>query len=151
MQNFVEVDFPTITSRKCYAIKRNKHLLGKLHTEDGEVRFNLTDLHAPNYHVVGVDLRSIDEVAKKLRQADVDFAVPTIVLAECVLVYVEANNCRALLSWLAASFAELVFVNYEQVNMRDRFGDVMLSNLRSRGCSLAGVEACVSLESQVKR
>lgn len=151
MQNFIEMDFPTVTSRKCYAIKRNKLLLGKIHTEDGEVRFNLTDLHAPNYHVVGVDLRNIDEVAKKLRQADVDMSVPTIVLAECVLVYVEPSNCAALLGWLASSFAQAVFINYEQVNMRDRFGDVMLSNLRSRGCTLAGVEACVSLDTQMDR
>lgn len=38
-----------------------------------------------------------------------------------------------------------------KVNMNDRFGDVMLSNLRSRGCSLAGVDACLSLEAQVNR
>ena len=35
--------------------------------------------------------------------------------------------------------------------MLDRFGDVMLNNLHSRGCSLAGVEACVSLKSQEDR
>lgn len=35
--------------------------------------------------------------------------------------------------------------------MNDRFGDVMLSNLRSRGCSLAGVEACITLDTQVLR
>ena len=35
--------------------------------------------------------------------------------------------------------------------MTDRFGDVMLSNLRSRGCSLAGVEACASLKTQEDR
>lgn len=33
--NFVEVDFPTVTAKKCYAIKRNKHLLEKLHNEGG--------------------------------------------------------------------------------------------------------------------
>lgn len=35
--------------------------------------------------------------------------------------------------------------------MNDRFGDVMLNNLRSRGCNLAGVEACLSLDSQIDR
>lgn len=121
------------------------------HIADGEVRFNPTDLHASNYHVVGVDLRNIDEVANKLKEADIDFGVPTIVLAECVLVYIEAANCRTLLQWLAAQFHSLVLVNYEQVNLNDRFGDVMLNNLRSRGCGLAGVEACISLDSQIAR
>lgn len=30
---FVEVDFPTVTARKCYQIKRNKVLLEKVHSE----------------------------------------------------------------------------------------------------------------------
>ena len=35
--------------------------------------------------------------------------------------------------------------------MTDRFGDVMLTNLKARGCSLAGVEACTSLKTQEDR
>lgn len=52
----------------------------KLFLLDGEIRFSPTDLHATNYHIVGVDLRSVDEVANKLKQSDVDFNVPTIFL-----------------------------------------------------------------------
>lgn len=36
-----------------------------------------------------------------------------------------------------------------QVNMSDRFGHVMIENLQRRQCTLAGVEACQSLYSQV--
>lgn len=36
-----------------------------------------------------------------------------------------------------------------QVNMEDRFGQIMVENLRRRQCDLAGVEPCKSLESQV--
>lgn len=36
-----------------------------------------------------------------------------------------------------------------QVNMRDRFGQVMIENLQRRQCTLAGVEACQTLDSQV--
>ncbi|XP_063700821.1 leucine carboxyl methyltransferase 1 [Culicoides brevitarsis] len=151
IQNFVEVDFPSVTSRKCYQIKRNKSLLEKIHSEDDEVRLSSTDLHAGNYHIVGVDLRNIDELANKLQQSEIDFAVPTIFLAECVLVYIEPQNSSNLLTWIASNFKSAVFVNYEQVNMNDRFGEVMLQNLRSRGCSLAGVEACLTLDTQVAR
>lgn len=35
--------------------------------------------------------------------------------------------------------------------MNDRFGEVMLQNLRGRGCSLAGVDACLSLDTQMER
>jgi len=148
---FVEVDFPTVTSKKCYHIKRNKNLLQKLYNEDGDVRYSSTELHSNNYHIVGVDLRNLDELANKLKQSEVDYTLPTIFLAECVLVYVEPANSHNLLAWIAANFTSAVFVNYEQVNMNDRFGDVMLQNLRARGCSLAGVDACLSIETQSAR
>lgn len=31
--NFIELDFPTVTAKKCFQIKRNKNLLGKIHIE----------------------------------------------------------------------------------------------------------------------
>jgi [phosphatase 2A protein]-leucine-carboxy methyltransferase len=34
--NFVEMDFPNVTARKCYLIKRNKVLLDKIHVEGSE-------------------------------------------------------------------------------------------------------------------
>lgn len=84
---------------------------------DEDIRFNPTDLHAPNYHIMGVDLRNVDEVANKLKQAEVDFTVPTIFLAECVLVYIEAQNCTNLLKWFSSQFQTAVFVIYEQVQL----------------------------------
>uniref|UniRef100_A0A8D0WG38 Uncharacterized protein n=1 Tax=Sus scrofa TaxID=9823 RepID=A0A8D0WG38_PIG len=54
-----------------------------------------------------------------------------------------------LLKWAANSFETAMFINYEQVNMDDRFGQIMIENLRRRQCDLAGVETCKSLESQV--
>lgn len=83
---------------------------------DGEVRFNSTELHAANYHIMGVDLRKSDDVENKLKQADIDYSIPTIILAECVLVYIETNYCANLLKWFANHFPSAVFVNYEQVS-----------------------------------
>lgn len=121
------------------------------HRLDGEVRFNPTDMHAANYHVMGVDLRHIEEIDNKLKQAEVDFSLPTLFIAECVLVYIEVDQCASLLKWISSRFTSAMIVNYEQVNLDDRFGDVMLNNLHSRGCDLAGVEACKSLDTQVDR
>lgn len=36
-----------------------------------------------------------------------------------------------------------------EVNMTDRFGQIMIENLQRRQCNLAGVEVCRSLEAQV--
>lgn len=100
---------------------------------------------------MGIDLRNISELEGKLAQAEVNFDLPTLFLAECVMVYIDANATSTLLQWLAGKFSNSLFVNYEQVNMHDKFGEVMLSNLRGRGCLLAGVEDCESLESQQRR
>lgn len=149
--NFIELDFPSVTAKKCYHTKKHKQLIDRLNTEDGEIRFSTTDLHAANYHLVGTDLRHVGELANKLTQAEVNFNLPTLFLAECVLVYIDTSAASILLKWLADKFPNSIFVNYEQVNMKDKFGQVMLSNLRSRGCLLAGVEDCESLETQQRR
>ncbi|XP_008210219.1 leucine carboxyl methyltransferase 1 isoform X2 [Nasonia vitripennis] len=149
--NFIELDFPSLTAKKCYHIKKHKQLIDRLNTEDGEIRFSTTDLHAANYHLVGADLRHVSDLANKLKQAEANFSLPTLFLAECVLVYVDSSATSQLLKYLSENFSNSIFINYEQVNMRDKFGQVMLSNLRTRGCLLAGVEDCESLESQQRR
>lgn len=149
--NFVELDYPNVTARKCYFIKRNKSLLDKIHTEDGEVRLSSTDLHAANYHIVGVDLRNIAEVESKLVEAEIKYDLPTLFIAECVLIYIETLQVQRLLSWLAQTFKSSFFINYEQVNMADKFGEVMLQNLRARGCHLASADASKDLDSQKNR
>ncbi|XP_040829114.1 leucine carboxyl methyltransferase 1 isoform X3 [Ochotona curzoniae] len=77
--------------------------------------------------------------------------LPTLLIAECVLVYMTPEQSANLLKWAARSFHTAMFVNYEQVNMGDRFGQIMIENLRRRQCDLAGVETCRSLESQKER
>lgn len=149
--NFVELDFPSVTARKCYTIKRNKQLLERIHEQDGEIKLSPTDLHAGNYHLMGVDLRNITEVENKLHQADVDMGKPTLFISECVLVYIESDCVSRLLSWITSKFMSTLFVNYEMVNLNDTFGNVMLGNLRTRGCTLAGTAACKSLDTQKDR
>jgi len=55
------------------------------------------------------------------------------------------------MGWLAKNFSTAFFINYEQVNMTDSFGQVMVDNLNQRGCHLAGVAACTSLDTQKER
>lgn len=151
VSNYVEIDFPSVTAKKCSQIKRNKQLLERIHEQDGEVKLSATDLHAGNYHCMGADMRNLAQLEAKLRQAEIDFSNPTLFLAECVLVYVENDCVNRLLAWIATKFKSGLFVNYEMCNMNDTFGDVMLGNLRVRGCTLAGISFCKSLDTQKSR
>ncbi|XP_013415836.2 leucine carboxyl methyltransferase 1-like [Lingula anatina] len=150
-RNFTEIDFQGITSKKCYYIKSRKQLLEKIAKEDGEISFNSFDLHAANYHIVAADLRDVAQVTRKLHEAGIDPKLPTAFIAECVLVYMETSKTEALLKYFADHFHTAFFINYEQVNMEDRFGEVMLQNLRIRHCDLQGVPACRSLDTQKNR
>ncbi|EFX83822.1 hypothetical protein DAPPUDRAFT_301561 [Daphnia pulex] len=151
VKKFVEIDFANVTSRKCHYIKNNNKLMEALHCDDEEVSYNTTELHSGIYHLASADLRKLSEVESKLKECSMEFSVPTLFLFECVLVYMPIQFSHSLLQLIADKFSTTFCINYEQVNMTDRFGDVMLSNLRSRGCSLAGVEACASLKTQEDR
>lgn len=149
--NFTEVDFPTVTANKCYLIKKAKILLQGLASGDGDIRMSSTELHSNNYHLVGADIRNMQELCQKLKESEVDMSIPTVFLTECVLVYIEVHHSKALLQWIADHFQSAVFINYEQTNMDDRFGSVMIENLKMRGCNLAGVGVCTNLQTQENR
>ncbi|KAI4794195.1 hypothetical protein KUCAC02_032216, partial [Chaenocephalus aceratus] len=72
--------------------------------------------------------------------------LPTLLLSECVLVYMTPSQSSNVVHWAAETFPTAMFVN-----MSDRFGQVMIENLRRRQCNLAGVEACQSLDTQRER
>ncbi|XP_074657523.1 leucine carboxyl methyltransferase 1-like [Tubulanus polymorphus] len=150
-KNFIEVDFKAVTSKKCHFIKNRKQLLEKISSEDGEICFSNYDLHADDYHVVGADMRNLSEFESKLNECHIDWKRPTLFMSECVLVYLEFDKSQALLKYLADKCETAFFISYEQVNMGDRFGQVMVENLRTRNCDLNGIDACISLDTQMKR
>lgn len=90
-------------------------LLLKLVFTDDDIKFNSTDLHSLDYHIVGADMRKLDEFEKKLDECGIDRSFPTIFIAECVLVYMTSESSSALIHWIADKFPTVFFVNYEQV------------------------------------
>ncbi|XP_067343723.1 leucine carboxyl methyltransferase 1 isoform X3 [Channa argus] len=86
-------------------------------------------------------------VARKIH----NIKLPTLLLSECVLVYMTCLQSSNLVHWAAETFHTAMFISYEQVNMSDRFSQVMVENLQRRHCTLAGLEACQSLDSQKER
>lgn len=150
---YFEVDFPMIVTRKLHTIK-NKPLLFRpimeLHPED-TLQIDSHMLDSKRYAIIGADLRDLSELEEKLKKCNMNTQLPTLLITECVLVYMTPEQSANLLKWAARSFETAMFINYEQVNMDDRFGQIMIENLRRRQCDLAGVETCKSLESQKER
>ncbi|XP_018416869.1 PREDICTED: leucine carboxyl methyltransferase 1 [Nanorana parkeri] len=152
-KKYFEVDFPAIVSRKLYNIK-SKPPLSKpiMETHNGDsLLIDAYSLHSSRYSIIGGDLRNLKDMEEKLKKAGMDPQLPTLFVAECVLIYMTPEKSANLLRWAAETFPTAMFVSYEQVNMADRFGQIMVENLQRRQCNLAGVEACQSLQSQMDR
>ncbi|XP_024903045.1 leucine carboxyl methyltransferase 1 [Pteropus alecto] len=150
---YFEVDFPMIVTRKLHTIKLKPPLsqpILELHCED-TLQMDGHLLDSKRYAIIGADLRDIPELEEKLKKCNMNTQLPTLLVTECVLVYMTPEQSANLIKWAASSFVTAMFVNYEQVNMEDRFGQIMVENLRRRQCDLAGVEICKSLESQKQR
>uniref|UniRef100_A0A914UKV3 Leucine carboxyl methyltransferase 1 n=1 Tax=Plectus sambesii TaxID=2011161 RepID=A0A914UKV3_9BILA len=154
-RRYVDVDFSSVTAKKIRMIRKpGKPDLVSIIANDSSTELyesGHTDLHGGDYHVVGADLRQARELHEKLVAAEVDFSLPTVIVCECVLIYMAEEQSASLLKYLADSFPTVCFINYEQVNLSDTFGAVMQRNLNTRGINLAGMAACQSLESQKKR
>lgn len=74
-----------------------------------------SDLHAGDYHLLGADLRQSREFEEKLKMADLDYSLPTLFIAECVLVYMDESQSEELLKQICKKFSTVAFINYEQV------------------------------------
>ena len=102
-------------------VRRNPSRLAGVAGEEGELRLGgSTDLHGPRYHLVAADFTDLAALQCKLADSRVSYSCPTLVLAECALVYVDTVKTSMLLAWLAKTFSSATFVNYEQLNMEDR-------------------------------
>ncbi|NXD17905.1 LCMT1 methyltransferase, partial [Nothocercus nigrocapillus] len=152
-KKYFEVDFPMIVARKIHNIK-SKPPLSKPIMESHSGESLLIDSHSldsSRYSIIGGDLRFSSDLEEKLKKHNLDIQLPTLLIAECVLVYMTPQQSANLLKWASSTFPMAMFINYEQVNMTDRFGQIMIENLQRRQCNLAGVEVCRSLDSQRER
>ena len=156
INSFVEIDLPGVTARKVLSIRRKNKLLEHL---GKDIKCSSSELHSNCYHLMSFDLRSISSspnAASELRsklvtQCSMDVDLPTLILSECVLVYMDNASSSSLLKWLTETFKSLSIINYEQVNLRDKFGQVMLENLHLMHADLLGIEHCQSLKTQEAR
>lgn len=65
----------------------------------------------------------------------IDTSLPTLVLTECLLIYMKKEDSQQVLQWIASTFTgDLAIANYEMINPDDKFGKMMVENLENRGC-----------------
>uniref|UniRef100_A0A915N101 [phosphatase 2A protein]-leucine-carboxy methyltransferase n=1 Tax=Meloidogyne javanica TaxID=6303 RepID=A0A915N101_MELJA len=129
---FVEFDFSSVTSKKIRLIQRSKNVNLAGYFSKPAVESQHSDIHCGDYHLIGADLRQIREFEQKLTTGELDNSQPTLIIAECLFVYMDLEHSYNLIKELTKYFETLALINYEQVNMNDNFSKVMLDNLNNR-------------------
>ena len=134
-----EVDYTDIVEQKAaYLSKSDKISVSKLADVDCgyEVKLTKTSLR-----LIGSDLCDAAAVLSNLGDSGLDSRLPTLVLTECVMVYIEREACKKLLLAIS-SYLQLdaTWITYDMVNVGDPFGRNMLKNLQEAGYCVPGFE-----------
>ena len=141
--NYIEVDFPQVCRKKISVISKNPQLASKVEVSgQGEII-------TPSYKLLGQDLRDLQSLDQKL-QSLVSKELPTLFIAECVLVYMYPEHSDALLEY-SQQFPNCGFLAYDIIGPNDAFGRTMLENLDQRGVRLHGIHKYPSLEDHKAR
>lgn len=117
---YVEVDFPDSVALKKSVIGASALLLRPV---------------AQGYSLVGGDLTVPGQFAKIMQQ-NLDPAVPTLVISECVLCYLPEAAARQVVAEAGKYFDHGSIVVYDPGNLTDKFGEIMLANLAHRGIKM---------------
>ncbi|KAJ7280199.1 S-adenosyl-L-methionine-dependent methyltransferase [Mycena rebaudengoi] len=158
LASYIELDFPEITSKKTMAIRKSKELSAVLGSPDTvTVSHGGTALNSPSYHLLPADLRlppaeTLAPLLASTSDAILSPALPTLLLFECVLVYMSPAASSTLLQWFVDYFSPegggvLGSIVYEMFKLQDSFGRVMVNNLQARNVSLPGAEPYPDLAS----
>ncbi|KAI9062410.1 leucine carboxyl methyltransferase [Trametes sanguinea] len=168
LARYIEIDFPEITTKKAMAIKKSKDLSVLLgNPEDVHLGNGGTSLHSPIYNLLAADLRVPpgESLAPLLTSAPDPLLaphLPTLLVFECVLVYMTSEASGAVLQWFTDYFASnrpsqdgghgvLGSIVYEMFALGDQFGKVMVNNLKARNVTLPGAEPYSTFESLPSR
>ena len=103
------------------------------------------------YRLLAADINDVSELESAMWSAGWRTGEPTLVVAECVLVYMESAASDAVVGWFAEHCARAVLVSYEMIGPHDPFGRMMLENLRRRGCPLLGIADVPDIAAQEAR
>lgn len=155
-----ELDFPSNTARKINTVTSNASV-SQCIPGPVDISSDGTTLHSPNYNIQPVDLRTLsnsktsDQMAQPDNWTHIDVSLPTLLISECCLVYLEPRAADDVLDYFAALFppssSSLGVIVYEPFNPFDSFGEVMVSNLAARGIVLQTLQKYHSLNVQKSR
>ena len=114
-------------------------------------RLEYTKISSKDYHLISIDLIKTDAIIEELNKLKIDYSIPTILIAECFLVYLTRKVTMNILNVFTSNFKNLIFTFYDLINPHDPCGQEMLDSLRQRNIKLNGIEETDSIDKQITR
>ncbi|PFX33195.1 tRNA wybutosine-synthesizing protein 4 [Stylophora pistillata] len=151
---YFEIDFPEVAKQKASLILQHKELfqgLGKTSAENKQWLGGGID--SEKYTLLGCNLKNRSLLENHLLKCGLDTSLPTLLLSEVVLTYMDPpESSTAIIGWAADFFKSAMFVMFEQVSPHDPFGIKMIDHFKnSIGAPLFATEAFPTRQSQKKR
>ncbi|KAF2477810.1 leucine carboxyl methyltransferase 1 [Lindgomyces ingoldianus] len=157
-----EIDFPANTTAKLAAIQKHPQLYTKLSSKRSPDPLSLapgaTSFYSSAYNLHALDLRflaTLSDDAQPHQLPHLDPSIPTLILSEMCLVYLQPSTVSTVLSAFLHKYipapTPLSLVLYEPILPHDAFGRMMTSNLAHRNISLPTLAAFPLLRDQRQR
>ena len=144
--NYFECDLEVVTKHKISFIENNKTLEEFLKASSKNLKINGSSLNSEKYNLFPCDLNYPKKIGEVLEKNGLKKNVPTLIISECVLAYLEKNTVPLLLENLKNYFTNFAIIDYEMYNPTDGFGKVMIRNFKNRGIPLSSIDFFYSLE-----
>ena len=134
-----EYDYKEIIDKKLKYISKAKPLL------------NIINKNKNNYHLINCDITNKKLFSESLNNIKVEENDLTIVICECLLVYIEESVTIEMISCLTEKFSNIYLLEYDLIGPDDPFGKEMVDNLKTRDIYLKGFDNVKNINDQENR
>ena len=140
----MELDLSIVVKRKIKVIK-SKSTFYQFCVENypnfkiGESGSN-PKITSDKYSLRSCDLNNIESLGKILQEEGLDPEAPTLVISECVMIYLEPEAVQEMINFVSKTFKQSIFMDYEMFNPTSNFGKMMVKNFKERGVPLVSID-----------
>eukprot|EP00090_Calanus_glacialis_P015692 TRINITY_DN24733_c0_g1_i1.p1 TRINITY_DN24733_c0_g1~~TRINITY_DN24733_c0_g1_i1.p1 ORF type:complete len:629 (-),score=193.20 TRINITY_DN24733_c0_g1_i1:23-1909(-) len=144
---FFEVDLPSNVKRKTCLIENSEKCCKVLQNP----KFSSDGIVSENFTLFACDLANQVEFKQKLSNLGFDFQLPTVILSECVITYMDEKDSTNLIKFLGSNLKHAAFCVYEQIRPHDGFGQFMVAHFVKMLSPIKGVLLYPSTSAQRAR
>lgn len=160
---YIEVDYKQVTTKKIALIQKSNMLKSIITNSDQNMQVDEGDdrnfrieansnFYSEDYCILDCDITDSDKFLEKLNQLPgFDKSALTIIIAECLLVYIKKETTYLILENLQKNFENIIVLEYDLIGANDSFGKEMILNLHDRGIKLFGYQDIPDSKAQRKR